>query len=324
MRFVAPSRSRNSSCVSQPRSRTTSSSIIAMCAAGPPNAVQPSLRKSIATSRSGGAERMSERIVAFVAVVRVRRTLRLLNGLTAEWVNDSLGDCEKVLRYTRSRDGSAVVRTFPAALPPPERQSRAEGGHDGRAVAPARSSRASVLPDGVGHACLTDTPDHDPHPPRRRSFRLTSRRPPSRRAAAAQHPLRHRRRHLVAAHERVWLQVCAVAKLRPRGAGRRIVPELLHRESEMQPVARVAAHGQAVVPTQGSGGSQRDLSREMEGVSRSARRGRLPRRIHGQRLGTGKLGARRFYPEPRRSRVCGQQADAADERDQREGLREEF
>ncbi len=53
MRFVAPSKSRNSACVSQPRSRTISRSMIATCAAGPPSAVQPSLRKSAATSRSG-------------------------------------------------------------------------------------------------------------------------------------------------------------------------------------------------------------------------------------------------------------------------------
>src|SRR5688500_16218027 len=51
-RLVAPSRSRNSSRVIQRRLRTTSSSIIAMCAAGPPNAVVPNRRKRRARSRS--------------------------------------------------------------------------------------------------------------------------------------------------------------------------------------------------------------------------------------------------------------------------------
>ena len=50
IRLVAPSRSRNRSRVSQPRLRTTSSSIMAMCAAGPPKAIVPSFRKRRATS----------------------------------------------------------------------------------------------------------------------------------------------------------------------------------------------------------------------------------------------------------------------------------
>src|SRR5713101_468651 len=52
MRLAAPKRSRNCSRVSHCRRRTVSSSIIAMCAAGPPNAVKPSRRNSSATSRS--------------------------------------------------------------------------------------------------------------------------------------------------------------------------------------------------------------------------------------------------------------------------------
>ena len=52
IRFVAPRKSRNSSRVSHPRRRTTSSSIIAMCAAGPPKPIVPSLRKSRARSPS--------------------------------------------------------------------------------------------------------------------------------------------------------------------------------------------------------------------------------------------------------------------------------
>ncbi len=57
IRFTADIRSTNSSRDIQPRRRTTSSSIIATCAAGPPNDVRPSLRKSDATSRTfpGGA-----------------------------------------------------------------------------------------------------------------------------------------------------------------------------------------------------------------------------------------------------------------------------
>src|SRR5271157_3046542 len=50
MRLVAPRRSRNSARVSQPRRRTTSSSIKAIWAAGPPKAVMPSLRNSRANS----------------------------------------------------------------------------------------------------------------------------------------------------------------------------------------------------------------------------------------------------------------------------------
>src|SRR5882724_6292409 len=53
-KFVAPRRSTNCSSLSQRRRRTTSSRIMAMCAAGPPKAIVPSLRKSQATSRIGG------------------------------------------------------------------------------------------------------------------------------------------------------------------------------------------------------------------------------------------------------------------------------
>src|SRR2546428_282663 len=54
IRFVAPRRSTNCSSLSQRRRRTTSSRIVAMCAAGPQRAIVPSLRKSQATSRIGG------------------------------------------------------------------------------------------------------------------------------------------------------------------------------------------------------------------------------------------------------------------------------
>jgi hypothetical protein len=50
IRLVAPRRSRNFSSLSQRRRFTTSSRIIAMCAAGPPNAVAPSRRKSSPSS----------------------------------------------------------------------------------------------------------------------------------------------------------------------------------------------------------------------------------------------------------------------------------
>src|SRR5438093_6434782 len=50
IRLVAPTRSMNFSCDSQPRRRTTSSSIMAMCAAGPPKPMVPSFRKSHASS----------------------------------------------------------------------------------------------------------------------------------------------------------------------------------------------------------------------------------------------------------------------------------
>src|ERR1700687_170379 len=51
MRLLAPSRSRNLSRESHCRRRTSSSSIMAMCAAGPPKAVGPSRRKNRARSR---------------------------------------------------------------------------------------------------------------------------------------------------------------------------------------------------------------------------------------------------------------------------------
>ena len=50
MRLVAPRKSRNCSRVSQPRRATASSSIIAMCAGGPPKAIVPSFRKSRVSS----------------------------------------------------------------------------------------------------------------------------------------------------------------------------------------------------------------------------------------------------------------------------------
>src|SRR5262249_61266190 len=54
IRFVGPRRSTTCSSLSQRRRRTPSSRIMAMCAAGPPKAIVPSLRKSQATSRIGG------------------------------------------------------------------------------------------------------------------------------------------------------------------------------------------------------------------------------------------------------------------------------
>jgi len=56
MRFVAPSMSRNCSCVSHPRRWTTSRSIRAMWAASPPNDVAPSRMKSQAISRTDDAD----------------------------------------------------------------------------------------------------------------------------------------------------------------------------------------------------------------------------------------------------------------------------
>jgi len=53
IRFVAPIRSTNLWSLIQPRRRTSSSRIIAVCAAGPPNAIVPSLRDTNATSRTG-------------------------------------------------------------------------------------------------------------------------------------------------------------------------------------------------------------------------------------------------------------------------------
>src|SRR5512140_3805402 len=52
IRLVAPSRSRNSSSVSHLRRWTISACISPVCAAGPPKAVKPSLRNTLATSRT--------------------------------------------------------------------------------------------------------------------------------------------------------------------------------------------------------------------------------------------------------------------------------
>src|SRR5579863_2642786 len=60
IRLAAPRRSRNCWSSSQPRRRTTSSRITAICAAGPPKAVAPSLRKSAArSSKEVGAVSMT-------------------------------------------------------------------------------------------------------------------------------------------------------------------------------------------------------------------------------------------------------------------------
>src|SRR5262252_4783165 len=75
MRFVAPRRSTNCSSLSQRRRRTTSSRIIAMCAAGPPNAIVPSLRKSQATSLIGG------RLAGMVDDAKGYHRLQLILGM---------------------------------------------------------------------------------------------------------------------------------------------------------------------------------------------------------------------------------------------------
>src|SRR5712691_877538 len=66
MRFVAPRRSRNSASVSHRRRVTTSSFIMAIWAAGPPNAVKPSRRKSRVSSPSA----CDDAAVVTAAVVR--------------------------------------------------------------------------------------------------------------------------------------------------------------------------------------------------------------------------------------------------------------
>ncbi|WP_246159316.1 hypothetical protein [Catellatospora sichuanensis] len=53
---MAPIRSTNRSSVTHRRRRTISSRIIAVCAAGPPNAIKPSLRNSNATSATDPGE----------------------------------------------------------------------------------------------------------------------------------------------------------------------------------------------------------------------------------------------------------------------------
>ena len=53
IKVVAPSRSRNSASVSHLRLTTTSSCMMPIWAAGPPNAVKPSLMNKAATSASG-------------------------------------------------------------------------------------------------------------------------------------------------------------------------------------------------------------------------------------------------------------------------------
>jgi hypothetical protein len=52
IRLVAPTKSKKCWRLSQPRRVTTSSSIMPMCAAGPPNAVSPSRKNKTANSRS--------------------------------------------------------------------------------------------------------------------------------------------------------------------------------------------------------------------------------------------------------------------------------
>src|SRR5271157_3836163 len=70
IRFAVASRSRNSSCVIHFRRRTNSSSIIARCAAGPPNAIVPSFRNTSAISPS-----VASRISVGSAIAHVARTL---------------------------------------------------------------------------------------------------------------------------------------------------------------------------------------------------------------------------------------------------------
>src|SRR5208337_4090093 len=76
MRLVTPRRSRNSAWMSQPRRRTTSSSIKAIWAAGPPKAVMPSLRNSRANSPrcfhcpAAGGVASSTRVWSAIAALR--------------------------------------------------------------------------------------------------------------------------------------------------------------------------------------------------------------------------------------------------------------
>ena len=60
MRLAAPSKSRNSCSLTHWRRFTTSACMMAMCAAGPPKAVNPRRRNSTATSvnrwREGGVD----------------------------------------------------------------------------------------------------------------------------------------------------------------------------------------------------------------------------------------------------------------------------
>ena len=127
IRFVAPSRSRNSSRVSQPRRRTNSSSMSAMWAAGPPKLVAPSRRKTPATVRSGNARLRGENpgVGRSIPLSRVggnhsKREGRDSNPLTPFGVAGFQDRCNRPLRHPSGSAGSPLSHRIGAGAHPPD------------------------------------------------------------------------------------------------------------------------------------------------------------------------------------------------------------
>src|SRR5450759_1532493 len=140
IKFAVASRSRNSAWVIHCRRRTNSSSIIARCAAGPPNAIVPSFRNTRAISPSD-ASRISEDS----AIARVARTLLSANSQP-----------ERSIRGYR-KFGDARIDTMIHRANGPARKRREQQREFAYAIRTVRGDR------DVGHLCVGE-PQYVVHP----------------------------------------------------------------------------------------------------------------------------------------------------------------
>ena len=126
IKWVAPSRSRNSSEVTHPRFRTVSDSINAMCAAGPPKAVAPKRRKRRTTSiraRHGSGWVSPRRITVATSFLKAFWAIRLNTRKVRHPASTLLLRHLRSLRHLHPsgcrRHRPCLPRFFPDPHPPP-------------------------------------------------------------------------------------------------------------------------------------------------------------------------------------------------------------
>ena len=142
-------------------------------------------------------------------------------------------------------------------------------------------------------------------------------------AARAQHPHRHRRRHVVGAHVHRRLQGRAHAEHRPRGPERRAVPQRLLCGAGLLTVAGGTADRPPCLDERGGEHASRVVPGEVRQLSRSAGPRGIHRRLHRQAVVAGRT---RAGPQgqSRRAGVQQSQAHAAALRHQGQRLHREL
>ena len=121
---------------------------------------------------------------------------------------------------------------------------------------------------------------------------------PGRRPASPEHPVRHRRRLGVRARRGLWVRLGEDPGVRSGGPRGRALHQRLHQQPQVQPLSGEHPDRAEFVATGGSELPQRHLPGQMAGLPGPAGAGRLPRRVHRQGVGAGRLQGRGVRAEP--------------------------